>query len=60
MELPGISDGVNNAWLGTTGGMQGSHRKNSAWTSGFTLYSVFYSHSDLSETEVEVIDLAPH
>lgn len=28
--------------------------------SGFTLYSVFYFHSDLSETEVEVIGLAPH
>lgn len=31
MELPGVSDGVNNARLGTKGGMQGSHRKNSAW-----------------------------
>lgn len=62
MELPGVSDRINNARLGPKRGMQGSHRKISAWLElgGFTLYSIFYFHSDLSETEVEVIDLDPH
>lgn len=55
MELPGVSDEVNNAQLSTKGGMQGSHRKSSAWTGWAHLTLSILFHSDLSETEVRLL-----